>query len=137
VPDWELLKIKELADLLQLNQQTVRNMVNRGELEYVKLGRTKYVPRAAAVKLAGGTGMEMPELLTVAQVADLLQLNRQTIWNWIHAGMFPAVQIGERRFRIKRAELDAWLDARPYASANDFWGEPASGNISARTRLSS
>jgi excisionase family DNA binding protein len=40
VAEWELLKIRELADLLQLNQQTVRNMVNRGELEYVKLGRT-------------------------------------------------------------------------------------------------
>ena len=29
-----MFKIKELADLLQLNQQTVRNMVNRGELEW-------------------------------------------------------------------------------------------------------
>lgn len=59
MPEWELLKIKELADLLQLNQQTVRNMVNRGELEYLKLGRTKYIPRAAAVKLADGTGLEI------------------------------------------------------------------------------
>jgi prophage regulatory protein len=69
----------------------------------------------------------MPELLTVEQVADLLQLNRQTIWNWIDAGTFPAVQIGTRRFRIKRADLHAWLDARPYASAKGFWGERSSG----------
>jgi prophage regulatory protein len=120
VPEWELLKIKELAGLLQLNQQTVRNMVNRGELEYVKLGRTKYIPRAAAAKLAGGTGGEIPELLTVAQVAELLRLNRQTIWNWIDAGTFPAVQIGARRYRIKRRDLNDWLDARPYSSAKEF-----------------
>jgi excisionase family DNA binding protein len=126
VAEWELLKIKELADLLQLNHQTVRNMVNRGELEYVKLGRTKYIPRVAAVKLAGGTGMEMPELLTVEQVARLLQLIRQTIGNWIDAGTFPAVQVGERRFRIKRDDLDAWVDARPYTSIIDFRGRPSS-----------
>jgi excisionase family DNA binding protein len=126
MPDWELFKIKELADLLQLNQQTVRNMVNRGELEYVKVGRTTCIPRTAAAKLAGGTGMEVPELLTVAQVAELLQLNRQTLWNWIGTGTFPAVQIGERLFRIKRTDLDAWLNARPYASAKEFWGEPSS-----------
>ena len=131
-----MFKIKELAELLQLNQQTVRNAVNRGELEWVKIGRTKFIPRAAAVAFAGGTGMEMPELLTVAQVAELLRLNPQTIRNWIDAGTFPAVRIG-RRVRIKRSDLDAFLDANAYAKADRFWegqgsarsvgGDPAVG----------
>jgi excisionase family DNA binding protein len=121
-----MFKIKELADLLQLNQQTVRNMVNRGELEFVKIGRTKFIPREAAVKLAGGTGLEMPELLTVEQVAELLKLSKATLWNWINAGTFPAVRVGDRRFRIKRSDLDAYLDANPYAKADRFWSEAAS-----------
>jgi excisionase family DNA binding protein len=119
--EWEWLTIKELADLLQLNQETVRNRVNRGELEYVKRGRAKYIPRAAAVKLAGGTGMEMPEVLTVAQVADILRLNPQTVRNWIDAGTFPAIRIG-RRVRIKRDDLEAFVKA---GSSGEFWsGEP-------------
>ena len=114
--EWEYLKIRELADLLQLNQQTVRNWVNCGELEYVKIGRAKHIPRQAAVSLAGGSGWEMPELLTVAQVAQLLRLNPQTIRNWIDAGTFPATRIG-RRVRIKRTDVDAFIAGNPYASA--------------------
>lgn len=129
VTEWELLKIKELADLLQVNQETVRNMVNRGELEHVKLGRTRYIPRQAAVRLAGGTGWEIPELLTVAQVAKLLRLHEMTIRNWIDAGALPAVWIGERRVRIKRADLDALLERGRTVASHDgdtFWqGQPS------------
>jgi excisionase family DNA binding protein len=127
VAEWELLKIRELAELLQLNQQTVRNMVNRGELEYLKLGRTKYIPRAAAAALAGGTGTEIPELLTVAQVAKLFRLHEMTIRSWIEAGTLPAVWIGERRVRIKREDLDAFIGASSYAKGQQFWDEAPPG----------
>jgi excisionase family DNA binding protein len=122
VVEWEYLTCKELANLLQLNQQTVRNWLNAGELEYVQRGRTKYIPRHAAVALAGGTGLEMPDLLTVTQVAALLRLNPQTIRNWIDAGTFPARHIG-RRVRIKRTDLDAFIDSHSSASADQFWGD--------------
>ncbi len=72
--------------------------------------RTKHIPSKAAVALAGGTGWEMPELLTVAQVAELLRLNPQTIRNWIDAGTFPAMHIG-RRVRIKQQDLDDLIEA--------------------------
>lgn len=120
--EWEYLTIKQLADMLQLNQPTVRNWVNAGELEYVKIGRAKHIPRRAAVALAGGTGWEMPELLTVAQVAELLRLNPQTIRNWIDAGTFPAMHIG-RRVRIKRADLDAFIAGNRTPSAQQLLGE--------------
>lgn len=124
VAEWEYLKIKELAALLQLNQQTVRNWVNAGELEYVKIGRAKHIPRRAAVRLAGGTGWEMPELLTVTQVAEILKLNPQTIRNWIDAGTLPAVRVGGRRVRIKRKDPDNFVAHRstiPDQSAGHFW----------------
>jgi excisionase family DNA binding protein len=71
-------------------------------------------------------------LLTVAEVAEILRLNQQTIRNWIDAGSLPAVRLG-RRVRIKRSDLDRVLAAgyhgTPAAqppengpSAEDFWG---------------
>ena len=72
-------------------------------------------------------------LMTVADVAEHLQLNQQTIRNWIDAGTLPAFRVG-RRVRILRADLDQILaqgrqgnagaslpeDGEP--SAQDFWG---------------
>ena len=120
--EWESLTIKELADLLQLNRETIRNWIDAGELEYIHDGRVKRIPRHAAVALAGGDGYEMPALMTVAQVAELLRLNKQTVRNWIDAGTLPAMHIG-RRVRIKAADLDKILTpaAPKRPSAEDFW----------------
>ena len=83
--------------------------------------------------MAGGEYDE--SFLTVAEVAELLRLNQQTVRNWIDAGSLPAVRIG-RRVRIKRSDLDRILESgyqgsHPSAStisgpsATDFWsGEP-------------
>jgi excisionase family DNA binding protein len=82
------------------------------------------------------TGSEYEEsFLTVAEVAELLKLNQQTVRNWIDAGTLPAVRIG-RRVRIKRSDLDRILESGYQGSspatatfsgpsATDFWsGEP-------------
>jgi excisionase family DNA binding protein len=70
--------------------------------------------------------------LTVAEVAELLKLNQQTVRNWIDQGSLPALRVG-RRVRIRRSDFDRLLeqgstggsrgpaqDAGP--SAEDFWG---------------
>ncbi len=70
--------------------------------------------------------------LTVAEVAEILKLNQQTVRNWIDQGALPAVRLG-RRVRIKRTDLDRVVAqgyrSRPAAkrsldgpSAEDFWG---------------
>jgi excisionase family DNA binding protein len=51
------------------------------------------------------------EYLTVREVAELLKLNQQTVYNWIDAGKLPATRAGNRRVRMARADLDAFLDA--------------------------
>lgn len=92
----------------------------------------------------------LEEFLTVAEVAELLKLNQQTIRNWIDQGSLPALRIG-RRVRIKRSDLDRMLEegytgsdavsesatgsdavlesasgsaatSEPGPSAEDFWG---------------
>ena|SRR5207302_1770709 len=84
--------------------------------------------------------------LTVAEVAETLKLNQQTVRNWIDQGSLPAVRVG-RRVRIKRSDFERVLaegyiagsgtaarDTGP--SAADFWGgEPigvAEADIRAR-----
>lgn len=50
----------------------------------------------------------MAELLTVKQVAELLQLHEMTIRRYIKAGKLPAVRIG-RNVRIPRQAVEALL----------------------------
>ncbi len=70
--------------------------------------------------------------LTVAEVAELLKLNQQTVRNWIEQGSLPAIRVG-RRVRIRREDLERILAAgyqagsvpparEPEPSAEDFWG---------------
>ena len=70
--------------------------------------------------------------MTVAEVAEILKLNQQTVRNWIDQGSLPAVRMG-RRVRIKRSDFDRVLAASytggpgaaaqdPGPSAEDFWG---------------
>jgi excisionase family DNA binding protein len=76
-------------------------------------------------------GQNEDPFLTVAEVAELLKLNQQTVRNWIDAGSLPAVRIG-RRVRIKREDLDRIVDSGYQAgqrgavsagpNADDFWG---------------
>jgi excisionase family DNA binding protein len=74
------------------------------------------------------------EFLTVAEVADMLKLNQQTVRNWIDQGSLPALRVG-RRVRIRRSDLERKLEegatnrasaaqtaAGSGASAEDFWG---------------
>ncbi len=65
--------------------------------------------------------------LTVAEVAEMLKLNQQTIRNWIDQGSLPALRVG-RRVRIRRSDFERVLEeAATTAQANgqsaeDFWG---------------
>jgi excisionase family DNA binding protein len=77
-------------------------------------------------------GERNESFLTVAEVAELLKLNQQTVRNWIDAGTLPAFRVG-RRVRILRADLDQILAqgrqghlgapaAESGPNAEDFWG---------------
>lgn len=73
--------------------------------------------------------------LTVAEVAEILKLNQQTVRNWIDQGSLPALRVG-RRVRIRRSDLERLLEAASTAasgaqeagpSAEDFWSGEAVG----------
>jgi excisionase family DNA binding protein len=39
-----------------------------------------------------------------------LKLNQQTVRNWIDQGSLPALRVGTRRVRVRRSDLDAYLE---------------------------
>src|SRR5947209_8599682 len=81
--------------------------------------------------------------LTVAEVAETLKLNQQTVRNWIDQGSLPALRVG-RRVRIRRSDFERLIEAGSTShaeaggeqegpSAEDFWsGEPVGAAESER-----
>lgn len=51
----------------------------------------------------------MDEFLTVAEVAEPLKLNQQTVRNWIDQCSLPALKVG-RRVRIRSVDLEAFVE---------------------------
>lgn len=64
--------------------------------------------------------MREPELLTSAQVLQLLQIGRTKLWELVREGAFPAFRIGagsNAPLRYRRADVLAWLESRRVAAA--------------------
>lgn len=51
-----------------------------------------------------------PQLLTVGQVADVLQLSRRTVQRLIDVGDLPAVRLGPRSLRVPLERLNEALE---------------------------
>lgn len=67
------------------------------------------------------------ELLTVAQVAELLQVNPLTVRRYIERGTLPAVRVG-RRVRVHREAIEGLL--QPVSAKGDTYkatGRPPRG----------
>lgn len=55
--------------------------------------------------------MELEQSLTVPEVAKLLRMSRQTIYNMVKAGDIPHFRIGNK-VRFNRADLDALMQTK-------------------------
>ena len=52
------------------------------------------------------------DLLTIDQVAELLQVKKATVYAWTHQGWIPHVKVGRRLVRFRREAIEAWLKAQ-------------------------
>jgi len=57
--------------------------------------------------------------LTPQEVSDLLQISVQTVRRWIREENLPAYKVGPRMWRIRKGDLDGWLDDQRSTSATD------------------
>ena len=131
--DDDLMTVADVAERLKLNRQTLYNWVADGTLAHTRVGRGVRIRREDYELLAGAGGSDTAEadLLTVAEVAQLLTVNQQTVRNWIDRGKLDAMHVG-RRVRIRRQDLDAVIEAGSSGTtqvevpkgptATDFWG---------------
>jgi len=68
-------------------------------------------------------GPPMPdEVLTIKEVAALLKLAEKTVYAMAQAGEIPAFKI-RGQWRIKRTELDRWIDEQPRGGEDGGRGE--------------
>jgi len=49
------------------------------------------------------------QLLTIRQVAELLQVHEQTAWRYVRQGRLPCVRLGRRAIRVARQDLDDFI----------------------------
>jgi excisionase family DNA binding protein len=55
---------------------------------------------------------QLPEMLTVKQIAEYMQVNIRTVQDWVSTGEMARVMIGKREYRIKRGELQRFIQER-------------------------
>lgn len=55
--------------------------------------------------------MELEQSLTVPEVAKLLRMSRQTIYNMVKAGDIPHFRVGTK-VRFNRADIDALMQTK-------------------------
>lgn len=70
----------------------------------------KLVKQPSATKKVNDISIDnLPDLLTVAEVADLLRVSKLTIKRWGKRGKLPAIRINARGDRRYRKEAVLWL----------------------------
>jgi excisionase family DNA binding protein len=62
--------------------------------------------------LVGDRGMQRDEMLTAEEVAKIMKVHITTVRKWIRSNELKVVEIGIREYRIRRAELDRFIQAR-------------------------
>lgn len=56
-------------------------------------------------------------LLTVAQVAERLQVNPETVRRWLRTGDLPGIMLGDKAgYRVAEGDLRAFLERRKPAA---------------------
>lgn len=88
-------------------------------LAYKQAVRDKRVKQAEAERLSIKLGKPIEnvkdkEYLSFAQAGKLLGLSRQAVYNMVKAGNLKASKISSRLSFIRRADIDAMLENRPY-----------------------
>lgn len=79
-------------------------------MDYQTESQDQLVKQSAAPKKINGVSIDnLPDLLTVAEVADLLRVSKLTIKRWGKRGKLPAIRINARGDRRYRKEAVLWL----------------------------
>ena len=62
----------------------------------------------------------MPEYLTVAQVAEQVQVHPETVRIWLRSGLLPGRHVGQQ-WRVSQADLSGFLDGKGGEIDEEDW----------------
>ena len=71
-----------------------------------------------------GTIKDYPEVMTIDEVADYLQLHKQVVYRHVKKGTIPASRIGAT-IRFKKSIIDTWLTDSALETLGKTKPEPA------------
>lgn len=80
---------------------------------------------------------EYPEVMTVKQAAEYLQVNEQVLYRYVREGKVPVAKMGTT-IRFKRSVIDQWLARESWESVGvsvDVSGAPRRGPSPSRPRM--
>jgi len=52
---------------------------------------------------------DLPMVLTPADIAAVMNLSRNTVYELVHSKNFPAFKIGEKLYRVRKDKFLEWL----------------------------
>lgn len=52
---------------------------------------------------------ETQEFLTVEQIANMLQIDAESVRRYVRSGKLPAIKLGGKYIRVRRQDLEAFL----------------------------
>ena len=56
--------------------------------------------------------MTQDDIMTVQEVAEYMKVSEKTVRNWVNAGELARIPIGRKEYRIKRSDLDEFMERR-------------------------
>jgi excisionase family DNA binding protein len=115
----KLYTIKEISELAGISEQEIIRMIMLKKIPAVKIGKAIRVKEETLEKFLdsfiGGKGpvsdKEEPVLYTAEQVAKILQLSVDNVWNLLKTGRLKGFKIREGRssWRIPAKSLDEFI----------------------------
>jgi excisionase family DNA binding protein len=116
----KLYTIKEISELAGISEQEIIRMIMLKKIPAVRIGKAIRVKEETLekflVSFIGGKGLisdnEEPVLYTAEQVAKILQLSVDNIWNLLKTGRLKGFKIREGRssWRIPAKSLNEFIE---------------------------
>lgn len=99
--------LEQVAELLKVHRTYVSRLIGEGKLKALKIGRTYRVALGGLYEFLGG---ETKEIHTVEEIAQLLQLHRNSIVKLINTKKLQALRIG-KLYRVTDHQLERFLSS--------------------------
>jgi excisionase family DNA binding protein len=122
VEEKKLFTIKEVSELIGISESEIIRMIMLKKLAVIRLGKAIRIKEDSLEEFLGGfmggreikAGQKEPVLYTAEQVAKILKLSVDNVWNLLKTGRLRGFKIREGRssWRIPADNLDEFIESR-------------------------